>query len=41
LIIDEKPAFDAWLSQQPTFAQSMAETGSLAQQERTDPRPNQ
>ena len=27
LVIDQKPAFDAWLSQQPTFAQLMAEAG--------------
>jgi len=27
MVVDEKPAFDAWLSQQPTFAQSMAEAG--------------
>jgi len=27
LIVDEQPAFDAWLSQQPTFAQLMAEAG--------------
>ena len=27
LVVDEKPAFDAWLSQQPTFAQLMAEAG--------------
>lgn len=30
LVIDEKPAFDTWLSQQPTFAQSMAEAGRTA-----------
>jgi cytochrome c oxidase subunit 2 len=27
MVVDEKPAFDAWLSQQPTFAQLMAEAG--------------
>ena len=30
MVVDEKPAFDAWLSQQPTFAQSMAEAGPAA-----------
>jgi cytochrome c oxidase subunit 2 len=27
LVVDQKPAFDAWLSQQPTYAQTMAEAG--------------
>jgi cytochrome c oxidase subunit 2 len=27
LVIDKEPAFQTWLSQQPTFAQSMAEAG--------------
>jgi cytochrome c oxidase subunit 2 len=27
IVVDEGPAFDAWLSQQPTFAQLMAEAG--------------
>jgi len=27
MVVDEKPAFDAWLSQQPTFAQLTAEAG--------------
>jgi cytochrome c oxidase subunit 2 len=30
LVVDDKPAFDAWLSQQPTFAQLMAEAGAAA-----------
>jgi cytochrome c oxidase subunit 2 len=30
LVVDEKPAFDAWLSQQPTFAQLIAEAGPAA-----------
>jgi cytochrome c oxidase subunit 2 len=27
LVVDEQPVFDAWLSEQPTFAQLMAEAG--------------
>jgi len=30
LVVDEKPAFDAWLSEQPTFSQLMAEAGRPA-----------
>jgi len=30
MVVDEKPAFDAWLSQQPTFAQLMAEAAPAA-----------
>jgi cytochrome c oxidase subunit 2 len=30
LVVDEEPAFKAWLSQQPTFAQLMAEAGQTA-----------
>ena len=30
LVIDEEPAFEAWLNQQPTFAQVMAEAGQTA-----------
>ncbi|CAN7522282.1 cytochrome c oxidase subunit II [Phenylobacterium sp. LjRoot219] len=32
MIVDEKPAFDAWLSEQPTFAQLMAEVPADAAQ---------
>jgi cytochrome c oxidase subunit 2 len=30
MVVDEQPAFDAWLSEQPTFAQLMAEAGQAA-----------
>jgi cytochrome c oxidase subunit 2 len=30
MVVDEKPAFEAWLSQQPTSAQLMAEAGPAA-----------
>ncbi len=39
LVVDEEPAFNAWLSQQPTFAQLTAEAGQAAPNT-SNPRPN-